>query len=348
FNITTFRYYISKVKLEGPDGEVFEDEMNVSANADDVRGFYLVNEADASSKFITLKDIPAGRYNKITFTIGIGEEGIEEGAAGGILDPAEGAWFWNWNAGYIGFAIEGGAANSGQERVEGDGWLIEEKSFALHIGGWKEITPADGESFVITQYVKDIAGNLDSCKTTVNLINLNQPVPNQTLVDTFYSCGTLVLSAPTASTCDGQLIYGIPTAGTSLGGNQWSFAPGFDQQVTWIYTNTLNTQTTSQTQKITVTTDTTPPSLTCPMSPAPLRTAPGRCDTSMVAGISIAEVNIYAYSGMPGTYADTCGISMVEYELSGATTVARKMGNNAGVETFELGTTVVTYYVTDL
>lgn len=162
FNITTFRYYISKVKLEGPDGEVFEDEMNVSANADDVRGFYLVNEADASSKFITLKGIPAGRYNKVTFTIGIGEEGIEEGAAGGILDPAEGAWFWNWNAGYIGFAIEGGAANSGQERIEGDGWLIEEKSYALHIGGWKEVTPADGETQKFVNNLKEVTLDFDS------------------------------------------------------------------------------------------------------------------------------------------------------------------------------------------
>ncbi|MGB3468012.1 MAG: MbnP family protein [Cyclobacteriaceae bacterium] len=162
FNLTTFRYYVSRIRLEGPDGELFEDVMNVSPDADDVKGFYLVNEADASSKFITLKGVPAGSYNKVSFTIGIGEEGIEEGAAGGILDPAEGAWFWNWNAGYIGFAMEGNAANSGQEQIDGDGWSIEEGSFSFHIGGWKDVTPAEGETQKFVNNLKEITLSFDS------------------------------------------------------------------------------------------------------------------------------------------------------------------------------------------
>ncbi|MDF9798965.1 hypothetical protein OKW21_004228 [Catalinimonas alkaloidigena] len=143
FNLSTFRYYVSNIKLEGPDGERFEDVMNVSANADDVEGYYLVLESDASSQFITLNDVPTGAYDKITFILGIAEEGVQEGAAGGILDPAEDAWFWNWNAGYINLGIEGTAADSPQERIEGDGWLVEENTFGLHVGGWKEVEPDD-------------------------------------------------------------------------------------------------------------------------------------------------------------------------------------------------------------
>jgi len=162
FNISLFGYYISKVTLEGPDGEFYEDEINVSASAADVRGYYHVLESDASSGYITLENVPAGNYNKVTFTIGVDEDGVEDGAAGGVLDPAEGAWFWNWNAGYIGFAMEGGAQNSGQERVEGDGWVIHENSFALHVGGWKDIEPEEGETQKFVNNVRTITLDFDS------------------------------------------------------------------------------------------------------------------------------------------------------------------------------------------
>ncbi|MGB3848451.1 MAG: MbnP family protein [Tunicatimonas sp.] len=142
FNLSTFRYYISGIRLEGPDGTVYEDNMNVSPDADQVKGYYLVQESEAYSHFVSLKDVPAGQYNKITFTLGIPEEGMSEGAGGGILDPAEGAWFWNWNAGYINLGIEGTAAASAQQKVEGDGFTIEPNTFALHVGGWKEVDPS--------------------------------------------------------------------------------------------------------------------------------------------------------------------------------------------------------------
>ncbi|MTI22770.1 hypothetical protein E1176_17190 [Fulvivirga sp. RKSG066] len=160
FNISKFGYYVSEIILEGPTGEYYEDEQLVSAL--EVKGFYHVLQDEPSSRFITLSDVPAGRYNRVTFKIGVSESAVQEGAAGGVLDPAEGAWFWNWNAGYIGFAIEGTAQNSGQELVEGDGWTIPEKSFALHIGGWKDIEVAEGENQKFVNNVKTIALQFDS------------------------------------------------------------------------------------------------------------------------------------------------------------------------------------------
>ena len=150
FNLSTLRYYISGVRLEGPDGAVYEDVMNVSANADEVTGYYLVQEGEADSHFISLQDVPAGEYDKITFILGIPEEGMNGGAGGGILDPAAGAWFWNWNAGYINLGMEGTAAASPQERVERDGFVTEAHSFALHVGGWKEVDSSvpNSERFV--------------------------------------------------------------------------------------------------------------------------------------------------------------------------------------------------------
>ncbi|WP_299454774.1 MbnP family protein [uncultured Microscilla sp.] len=162
FNITKMGYYISKIKLETEDGTVHEDEVNVSANAAEVKGYYHVLESNSSSQLITLKNIPAGKYTKVTFTIGVDEDGVQEGAAGGVLDPAEGAWFWNWNAGYIGFAIEGASPNSSQKEVVGEGWKIHEKSFALHVGGWKDVAPASGQTQKFVNNVKTLTLALDS------------------------------------------------------------------------------------------------------------------------------------------------------------------------------------------
>jgi hypothetical protein len=170
FNVSLFGYYVSKIKLEGPDGAIFEDVMNVSANAAEVKGYYQVLESVPSSTLITLNDIPAGKYNKVTFTIGIEEDGIAEGAAGGVLDPAEGAWFWNWNAGYIGFAVEGTAADSPQEESE----FAAQNSFQIHIGGWKDVpaaTPGGPINFV--NNVKQITLDLGTDVTVTESMDPN-------------------------------------------------------------------------------------------------------------------------------------------------------------------------------
>lgn len=145
FNLSMLGYYVSKIKLEGPNGELFEDEVSVSAS--ESKGYYQVLENNSSTHNITLQNVPAGTYNKVIFTIGVEEDGVQEGAAGGVLDPAKGAWFWNWNAGYIGFAFEGTAENSSQQYVNrGNGSETQEKTFAFHIGGWKNVS--GNENFV--------------------------------------------------------------------------------------------------------------------------------------------------------------------------------------------------------
>lgn len=162
FNLSTFRYYISEIKLTGPNGEIYEDEMNVSANAEEVKGYYLVNETEAASGMIGLENVPEGTYNSITFKVGIGEEGVQEGAAGGILDPAAGAWFWSWNAGYIAMGIEGGSEASGQVEVVSDGVVsVYEKSIGIHIGGWKDVEPEEGQTQKFYNNVKTITLSLD-------------------------------------------------------------------------------------------------------------------------------------------------------------------------------------------
>ena len=145
FNLSMLGYYVSKITLEGPNGEYFQDEMSVTAG--ESKGYYHILESKSASHTINLENVPAGTYDKVSFTIGVEEDGVQEGAAGGVLDPAEGAWFWNWNAGYIAFALEGTAENSGQQKVEGGhSGGSPAKTFGIHIGGWKDVT--DNENFV--------------------------------------------------------------------------------------------------------------------------------------------------------------------------------------------------------
>lgn len=133
-NITKCAYYVTNIKLEGPDGEVFLDPVESSASADKVKGFYQVQESLLSSQEIVLSEVPVGKYDKITFDIGIPESAVQEGAQGGVLDVAEGALFWNWNAGYIGLALEGTSPLSAQAQ----GISHNKYDVKLHIGGWKD------------------------------------------------------------------------------------------------------------------------------------------------------------------------------------------------------------------
>lgn len=135
FNLTLLGYYVSKVELSGPNGEYFADEMSTGADAAQVKGFYHILESDPNSQIINLTNVPAGTYHQLTFTLGIDAETVQEGATGGVLDPAEGAWLWNWDAGYIGFAMEGRSPASPQQADQ----FNPENSVKLHVGGWKEI-----------------------------------------------------------------------------------------------------------------------------------------------------------------------------------------------------------------
>lgn len=123
FNVTWLTYYVSNIKLKREDGTVYEDKIKSDGSA----GYYLINEADAESHEITLKNIPAGNYTEVTFTIGVDASQVDQGAQTGALDPANGL-FWSWNSGYIFMAIEGTSPVCTEEG----------NAFAYHVGGYKE------------------------------------------------------------------------------------------------------------------------------------------------------------------------------------------------------------------
>ena len=135
FNVSLLGYYITQIKLEGPNGETYAEPVTTGAAATDVKGIYQILESDINTHVVTLSNVPAGKYNKVSFTLGIPADIVSEGATGGVLDPAEGAWLWNWDAGYIGMAFEG---RSPASPVAASQWNPE-NSVQIHIGGWKDI-----------------------------------------------------------------------------------------------------------------------------------------------------------------------------------------------------------------
>ncbi len=126
FNIDLLGYYISEIRLVNSDGTVFADKL--LATASESKGYYQVLEDDAESQLIDLSNVPSGSYESLIFTVGVRGNTVAEGATGGILDPANGAWFWSWNVGYIAYGVEGNSTASGSDGDE----------LAFHIGGWSD------------------------------------------------------------------------------------------------------------------------------------------------------------------------------------------------------------------
>jgi len=115
FTVTTFRYYISNIKLTKADGTEFAQPES----------YYLIDEEIPSSKTFTIPNIPTGTYTKLTFTIGVDEARNTAGAQTGALAISD--MFWSWSTGYIYTKLEGRSPQSP------NGAII------FHIGGF--ITP---------------------------------------------------------------------------------------------------------------------------------------------------------------------------------------------------------------
>lgn len=131
FTVTTFRYYISNIKLSKADGTEFAQPES----------YYLIDQEKAASKTFTIPNIPAGDYNKITFTIGVDSARNVAGAQTGALAPGD--MFWTWNSGYIYTKLEGRSAQSPSGGI------------LFHIGGFKKpnntirtLSPAMGSNTI--------------------------------------------------------------------------------------------------------------------------------------------------------------------------------------------------------
>jgi hypothetical protein len=117
FKVTTFKYYISNVRLIAQNG----DQTAIPDS------YFLINAADTATLHQQIANIPEGKYTGVTFTIGVDSARNFAGAQTGVLDPAKGM-FWSWNSGYIFVKLEGESSKS----------TAKKNRLTFHIGGAKD------------------------------------------------------------------------------------------------------------------------------------------------------------------------------------------------------------------
>lgn len=110
---TTLRYYVSNIKLKNTKNEWISIPET----------YYLVDEAISNGNVIEVKDVPAGEYTELGYTIGVDSLRNVSGIQSGALAPSNGM-FWNWTTGYIMIKAEGESPNANGG------------SFSFHLGGF--------------------------------------------------------------------------------------------------------------------------------------------------------------------------------------------------------------------
>lgn len=116
FSVNTLKYYVTNISLSS---SVSGQSVAVPSS------YFLIDQADSTSRFFTLKNIPEGEYDHISFIIGVDVARNTSGAQSGALDPIHGM-FWDWNSGYIMAKMEGSSPQAGNAM----------KSLSFHIGGF--------------------------------------------------------------------------------------------------------------------------------------------------------------------------------------------------------------------
>ena len=123
FQLSKLNYYISNIKLQTRDGKEFVVPQDSC--------YFLVMEDDEESQEVVLKDIPAGDYSQIVFSIGVDSlrSTMEPNKRQGVLDPANGMddMYWTLNLGYIFLKMEGISPVAPADQ---------DHKFYYHIGGY--------------------------------------------------------------------------------------------------------------------------------------------------------------------------------------------------------------------
>jgi hypothetical protein len=123
FTLTKFNYYISNIRLTKTNGNEYVVPQD--------RSYFLIMENENESQEVELTGVPAGDYNKITFTIGVDSlrSTMDISKRTGVLDPAQGhdGMYWTWHSGYIFFKMEGTSPSAPDDQ---------EHKFYYHIGGY--------------------------------------------------------------------------------------------------------------------------------------------------------------------------------------------------------------------
>ena len=129
-NFTTFKYYISNIRLKKADGSWWTQSNS----------YFLLDLTNGTTPSIQLADVPKGEYTDIEYVLGVDSTRNVSGAQDGALSPSLGM-FWSWNSGYIMLKAEGTSPNAGMG------------SFTYHLGGFS------GTNNIVTKKSHAFTGN---------------------------------------------------------------------------------------------------------------------------------------------------------------------------------------------
>ena len=114
YSLSKFKYYISNVKAVA-------SAKNMAAEKN---SYHLIDQSKPVSTTFSFPAKP-GRYNTLSFMIGVDSLHNVSGAQTGALDVIN-AMFWTWNSGYIMMKLEGTSPSSNQVN----------NKIEYHIGGY--------------------------------------------------------------------------------------------------------------------------------------------------------------------------------------------------------------------
>lgn len=149
YSVTTFKYYISNIKITKNDNTVWSEPES----------YHLINAADPNSVLFTIPNVPFDTYKAIEFTIGVDSARNNSGAQTGALAQTNGM-FWDWNTGYIFMKFEGTSPQSAAVN----------NAVKYHIGGF---TGANSAIRVITPSFNGATANVTSAITPKIHMNCN-------------------------------------------------------------------------------------------------------------------------------------------------------------------------------
>lgn len=224
---------------------------------------------------------------------------------------------------------------------------------------------ADGEDFIVTLTATQNGTNLtDVCTFVVTVIDNDAPTPDKASLPTINAnttlgadCGTFFMEPDSASNCDGTKVAGIPSNADGYIDTDndnipdtYVYNTGF-HFITWTYDDG-NGNVATQPQSITITDDAIDPIITFTNNPITRNTSPGQCYRNInLANFLNERFPVTAPFSDPANqtfnrqYIDNCGVVLLEYAVSGATTIARTDFN--GQSQLNKGSNMITFYATD-
>ena len=124
FTVSTFKYYISNVKLNRADNTSYAVPNS----------YFLVDQADDKTQDLTMANVPVGDYTSLSFTVGVDSARTKAGSFTDALNANNGM-YWDMNGPeFINVKLEGYSPQAPHAPTATTGGLI------FHVAGYKHST----------------------------------------------------------------------------------------------------------------------------------------------------------------------------------------------------------------